>query len=444
MENIVLRYLTLIIFIVEVIYFIKFKGKGEFLINEKFWVIYPWTFCLFMYYFSGIEYTYNLNFKSFFYILFYWICFFLGYLLTEKRRIKNNENKYGDFKTKLNMFPFFIISLISSFLYALYILKTNNIVLGSTRNIETNAFATIFLFLSNVSFVIWLYELAYAILNDKKIPLFGYASAIIYNLPVILISGRDALIIFIIATLIVIVYCGYYSKKILGNQGKSYKKIIKFLKTCFIMVILYMVFLSNRRYGSSSDAALDMFRWSSKSTFSDFLVALYYNLGGIGKLIINFLYYYTSQFSKFALIFEKYNGPYLYGFYELHYVSRHLPSFLNLNYELVNYSLQNIAINAGVPGIKVLWNTSIGHMIYDFGKIGALIINFILGFIVSKISSWNNKEIDIFKIIFQIFICVAMFLTIELSPIFDYFYIFPFAWFIIIKILYNRLKKEII
>ena len=80
------------------------------------------------------------------------------------------------------------------------------------------------LLFSNSSLVIWLYELAYAILSEKDDLVWLNVWYNIYNIPGIVISGRDALMIFFVSTIIVLFYCGYYGKKVLGLEGKIYKK----------------------------------------------------------------------------------------------------------------------------------------------------------------------------------------------------------------------------
>ena len=91
-----------------------------------------------------------------------------------------------------------------------------------------------------------------------------------------------------------------------------------------------------------------------------------------------------------------------------------------------------------VYGMRVLWDTSIGYSIYDFGKVGALIYSFVVGFFVGKFYVSNKNNLNELNIITMAMICVGMFITIEISPIFDYFYIFPFIWLIIIRIIYYK------
>ncbi len=339
------------------------------------------------------------------------------------------------------MFPLFIVSLVSVVIYTIYILAINDIQLGSTRNIETNRIATFFQILSSSSLVIWLYELAYSILNDKKITVWGVISVIIFNIPGLIISGRDALIICMLSTFIVFFYCGIYAKRVLKKECKIFKIAIKIFIGVMIAILLYLIFLTKNRYGTSQDAALNMFSWSAGAQFPVYLEWIYKYLGGFGKLILNIVFYFSSQLSKFSLIFNEYNGPYLFGLYELHYISRLLPESWNLSHTLVSDALGVLTTNVGVPGIKVFWETAIGYSIYDFGRIGTLFVALLGGVLIGKINNYANKEESILDILCKVFVCVAMFLSVAVSPLFDYYYIFPLVWFIVIYI-YDKKKTN--
>ena len=422
----------------------KKKDKYELITNNIFWIFISWMFALGLYFFSGIKYTFNLNIYSFGYIILFWGIFWLGqYISKFLFNINSKEiNKNDDFSTKINLFPIFIVSLISVIIYAIYIISINNIKVGVTRDINTNGFATFLLIISNSSLVIWLYELAYALLNEKRISWYGLVSVIVYNLPGIIISGRDALMIFAISTVIVFLYCAIYARKVLKTEGEMLKKIMKYALIAVIIMLIYLVFLSSNRYGTSDDSTINMFRWSAGCKFPAYLETIYYKLGGFGKLVINLVFYYSSQISKLALMLEEYNEPYLGGLYQLHYVSRILPESWNLDFSLVNDKIAEITRNRGVPGLKVFWETAIGYSVYDFGRLGALVVTFLCGIVTGKVNLWCKRNRNILKIIMEIFICVAMFLTIQLSPLFDYYYIFPLFWLIVI-VLWNYRKSNL-
>lgn len=444
MQEIIMRIILVLIIGVGCYWIYKQKDKYKLISDNRFWICISWGFAFILYFFLGIEYTKKLNIYSFGYIILYWILFLAGQYVFKKyskNKDVSKEEKVVDLSGKINFLPLFIVSLVCVVIYAIYIFSMNDINIGTTRNIKTNGFATLLLIFSNSSLIIWLYELAYAIVNERKITIYGVLSAIIYNVPGVIISGRDALMIFLVSTVIVFIYCGNYAKKVLNKECKTYKTILKCLIAAFAVIMIYLIFLSNNRYGTDKGSVINMFIWSSKCQFPPYLEWIYYNLGGLGKLILNVVFYYSSQLSKFALIFEKYDGPYMLGMYQLHYVSRLLPKSWNMNFSIVSNELQRLTANEGVPGLKVFWETAIGYSIYDFGRIGTLIMAFTSGIFIELINFCGKKVKGIFQILIQTFICTAMFLTIEMSPVFDYYYIFPVFWLVCI-IFFKKIQKS--
>lgn len=408
------------------------KYRCNIFINDIFWLLFSWIICLNFYYFSGIKYKFQLDLYSLCYIFACLLLFIVG------RKITSSSSKRlidVDINNKINLKPMFFISCISVLLYVIYMIFNNDIVIGVTRDFNTNALSTLLLIFSNISLVVWIYELLYSLLSQKRITWYGLLSALVYNIPGFIISGRDALIIFFISTIISIFFCISYSRKN-AKTKMNIKKIYKWVIISFIIILIYLIFLSNNRYGNSSTAMIQMFEWSASCELPEYLKNMSYN--GIGKVINNIIFYYSSQFSKFSLIFNDYSGPYLHGFYQLHYISRLLPDSLNLNYTLVSNEIRNLTILSGSPGLKVFWETAIGYSIYDFGKIGTLLASLIGGILVGIVIKYCNKKNDILALVLRIFICVAMFLTVEVSPLFDYFYIFPLFWIFLIIFITSR------
>lgn len=445
MENLIIKVFLIILVILEIIICINKKDKYKILTDDIIWLFVVWTICLLLYYYLGITYYISLSVQTLIYILIFWISYLLGKFFGKKilnlkiiNRTIDENNIQQQFKTKLNLFPIFIISFFATMIYVVYILLINKISFGSTRNISTNAFATLLLLLSSSSLIIWLYELSYALLNEKKIRYYGWISAILYNIPCLLISGRDALIIYIVSTAIVLIYCGKYSKKKLINKGEVYKKIKTIICFIGIFFMIYLVFLTGNRYGKDDESALKMFSWSANCEFPEYIKDIYYQKGGIGKVIVNGLFYYSSQFSKLELIVTSYDGPYLYGFFQLHYISRLLPTSFGMNYSIVENKISRLTYERKSPGLKKFWDTIIGYYIYDFGKIGALMAIFITGIIIKSIQVKYEKQESIYGILVNTFICVGTFMTVEISPIYDYYYIFPVIWLILLI----KIKKK--
>lgn len=441
MSAILLICLLVIIFVITFKHIISKKGY-KLIVSELFWIIFPWSICFILYFWGGITYTFNLSFGSVFYILAFWGCFMLGrYIKIKKDKAKNiDEKPKPDYEKKINLLPLFFISLVSVIIYTVSIILTNDINFGVTRNINTGAINTFFLFLSNASLIIWLYELAYSLVNDKKMPLFAYVSFFIYSVPALLISGRDAIMLIAISTVITFLYAGNFAINELNKEGKTFKKLIKLISIAFVIILFYFVFLSSNRYGNYM---IGLFEWSAGARFSDDLIFISNNGGTVGSFFLNGLYYYSSQLSKLSFVIDNYDGPYLGGLFQFHYISRRLPMDWNLNYTMVTTAASNLANANGIPGLFNIWDTVIGYFIYDFGRIGSLVVSFICGYFIGKMRNKFENDKKITNMLYQIMICLAMFITVEYSPIFNTGWVFPICWLIFIDLFYTKLYKKV-
>lgn len=430
-------YFYYIILAVIIICFLKklcSKSNFNFIISDVFWVVTPWLISLSLYYFSGITYQYNLSIYSFSYIVLFWIMYFLGRFLGLRIKVNSNfiQNDQINVKNnnKIDLKLMYIISILSTLVYIIYMLSRNKIVFGVTREFNNNMFGTLLLFFSESSLILWLYELAYSLLNDTKINKLAYLAAIMYVVPSLLISGRDAIIILLITTLIVFIYCGKFGINVNNTSGKFFKKVKKFLYLGILLLLYYFIFLSQNRYGSDM---IKLFEWSTKSTFSKELLNIVFIFKGFGLILLNAIYYYSSQFTKLAWIYDNYNGPYIYGFFQLHFISRRLPESWGLNYINCVNSAKKMMTAQGYEGLSNMWGTVIQYFIYDFGRIGSIIMAFLFGIWIGRWRKHFNKNKDILSILMQVMICVAMFITIQFSPIYDLNWLFPLIWLIILK-----------
>ena len=78
MADIIIRVVLAALVVLELIYFINKKDKYNLLLKDSFWIIFVWTACLFLYYFSGINYAINMNVIVFLYIVLFWTLYFIG------------------------------------------------------------------------------------------------------------------------------------------------------------------------------------------------------------------------------------------------------------------------------------------------------------------------------------------------------------------------------
>ena len=98
-----------------------------------------------------------------------------------------------------------------------------------------------------------------------------------------------------------------------------------------------------------------------------------------------------------------------------------------------------------IVGMKPLWDTMIGYFIFDFGKILAPVMSFFLGVVVGFAKYLIKLNKSIFNIIVYVLIALGAFISVQFSPFFDYYYIFPFAVLvaIMIYIKYEERKKQV-
>lgn len=428
--------LTIILDIISIFYFRKKSKEVDLIKFPIFWLIVPWLVCLSLYSLLGLKFQYELKFSGYIYILLFLLSFCSGYYIISKRKEKNID-KYKkaenikEEKRKIDTLKFTIISTISMLIYTIILVLNNDIIVGTTRNIKLNGINTILLAISSVSLIIWLYELIFSITNGKIISFRAIVCAIVFNIPGFLISGRDALMIFIIATFIGYIYS---IKKLKKMDQTKYKKIksfsLKIIVIALIFLIIYLILLTNNRYGKNDDSALSMFEFAGGTQFPKYLINLYYH-SRIGKVIVNLIFYYSSQFTKLQIVLDNYHGPYLLGLYEAHIISRHIPTEFYFSFSNVTKQITLITQKVGLPGSKVLWGTAIEYFIYDYGIYLTPIISLLYGLLYGYI--FRKQDNDNLSIVLQVILCVGMLLTVEMSPIFDYFYVFPLIWILILN-----------
>ena len=435
-------YIFYIFFIIfALIFFIKIKKNSKkIILSEIFWLLFSWGICLCLYFFGGISYQYKLGNKELAYILVFLFMLILGIIFGRKFVINSEvNNKIVSNDEKVNLKPLFIMSLISIIIYIICILYTNDITFGVTRNINRSMFTTLLVFMADCSLIIWLYELANSLMKNKKLPIYAYLSFIIFLIPSLLISGRDGILIQLLSTFFIFIYCGNYNKERYGKVKNIFRKHKRKLIAIILILFIYFNFLSNSRYGNDM---ISRFEWATKAKISDELMHIVKLLGNFGYLFLNFVYYYSSQFSKLSFIIDHYSGPYLYGFFQLHILSRRLPESWGLNYINATNSADQIMRLHGYNGLVKMWGTTIQHFIFDFGRIGAIVVVFIIGIFIGKIRRKFDRNKDEFSIIMQAMICTALFISVQISPIFDLSWIFPFLWIIIIEKIWKKKVKK--
>lgn len=433
----------IIVYSLVVLLMIKVNKKNGILINDLFWLIMSWMLVIGLHFTSGIIYRYKASTNTIVYISFIFIIFVSFRYLGKRTKIKdklyknpqnNNQEKYIDTRR------YFYIASIGYIIYFIDVFRLNTLNFGVKSDIRISIMGTVSFLVVPLLLIIWLYEVSYSIKNNIKIKFHAKVSALMYCMISILYSGRQTLLIFILISFIVITYSNSLSKNLKKKSIISKNKAMKSIKIiCLVfipLVLIYTMFLSGNRYGNSMIA---MFEFVSGGHISSQTVNFANLFGNLSSVIINFLFYFSQQLSKLEIILNDYHGPYMLGMFQLNYVSRRLPAFLELDYNLVFNEVTNIMWNRGIPAFDSAFETMIGSAIFDFGRIGAIIYFAILGYLVGSSRNIFNRNKSSLNIILQGMICVGMFVSVQSSPFFDSTWAYALFWLLIIMMIEKKI-----
>ena len=90
MQEIIMKFILIILAILGIYLFYLKKNKYELILNGRFWIFVSWMTIFILYFFSGIKYKFNLNLYSFGYIILCLAIFFVGQYIV-KKNVKENK-----------------------------------------------------------------------------------------------------------------------------------------------------------------------------------------------------------------------------------------------------------------------------------------------------------------------------------------------------------------
>jgi hypothetical protein len=141
----------------------------------------------------------------------------------------------------------------------------------------------------------------------------------------------------------------------------------------------------------------------------------------------------------FEVFFNNYDGSLFFGMYQLHYISRRLPEFMNLNYDYASVFLDAMSNEFGL--YSHVWRTAIAAFIIDFGRVGAVVLSAILGNIVGYKKKVFDNSNSIYDFLFLVILCVGAAFSIQYSPFNETAWAYPLFWLMIIPII-EKLRKS--
>lgn len=195
---------------------------------------------------------------------------------------------------------------------------------------------------------------------------------------------------------------------------------------CAISLTVLMLNITRERFGQAqinsfllyNDVPGNVITEASKWGEFDFL---YYNL----------ISYFSHQISFLDFMLKEYNGPYMFGFYELNILSRRLPESLGLDYMQVYDQIHTMYMRHHVD-FGNGWYTVLGSFIIDFGRIGTILLSFLLGLYSGKIRKKFLKTLDVRYAVLTSLLCMSTFSTIQIGPFYQMLILGTFIWWYII------------
>lgn len=430
----------LIIFILVLILSVLYS-RLKLLYNDIFWFAAFWGLIFGTYYFSGVYWGIELKIYHLFYIflcLFLYIafrCIGISCLFNSKRvnchglkKIKN-VNLYDKFAV------FSSVIFVSNFILLNGIISTKATSQGANSSI-ISAIASIFI---PLLLVLGLYYFIIELHYNDRLSLKGTLFLILYFLPCTLNSGREAIFYVFIALTSVVSY-EFHNR----FEQKSLIKILHRLKLksilTFFMILLFVAitiasiyFITVNRF---TDIEIENFM-NNYAITSDTIVESQ-RWGKFQFLYFNIISYFSHQIPFFASLLEYYEGPHLFGMFELNIISRRLPDFLGLDYNLAYHSIHNMVNGNYFTGC---WPTMLGSLYIDFGVFLVPILCCFFGFLVGRVRQiFNNSVYTPEMIVLISLICLSMFATIQLGVIYNIQYYGAFIWW---EILFGNFKLKI-
>lgn len=412
------------LFLISLLVIFIYLGKRnncKALTDPIYWLAFFWILIFGVYFTSGIEYIYGLSI--------YFICFFSGclifFLYGYNKGLRQKSNVLTGGSKSHNIKIYIIAGIIGALLYSYDYIRLNGIS-EAKGAYEISLIGSISSLLVPILIVMGLYLNAQSIKQKGSFNIWGIVLIFGYSIPCIINAGREAILFAIIG---IITLYGY--KKLLDKRIKRRESNLKFLWLILgFAIVIYMgiliIQISQTRF---SDNEINVLLKSRDVTSQAIEEAD--SWGNFSFLYYNIASYFSHQIPFLDFTLRNYDGPYMFGMYELNIVSRRLPDFLELDYQLAFEKLNNL-FTTKEESFSGGWNTVLGSFIIDFSWIGALFACGICGYAIGKIKKKFYSTIDPRYATLIALLCLSSFSTVQLGPFFQTQIYGAFIWWYII------------
>lgn len=405
------------------------KSKYTLLCNEMFYLGMFWLLIFGTYITSGVIYRkYAPSLVLYFYVMLCAIALVLG----RRKGFNAQNNVFGNQITKISTWRYAILGLAGVCIFVFDLFRLNGIMLlmgdgtGKNNEYQISIIGAIGSLLIPILFVEGIYLVASKLKNENSFSVAGFLLLLGYSIPCILNNGRESLAYVFIALIAIYSY-NIISQKKIKKKLNLKRLIIRILIISEIFLFVWLIYnISSDRFGSN-----EINSFLAKHDVSAETMGEAEEWGELDFLYYNILSYFSHQLSFLEFTLKEYDGPYLLGMFEFNIISRRLPDFLGLDYNLVYDNLERLYSQKGVS-YSGAWNTILGSFICDFGRIGSIIMCYVMGFFLGKLRRKFEKTYDVRYAVLVAIICASSFSSIQLGPFYNTFVYGSYIWWMII------------
>lgn len=423
----------------------SYLRKKSLIFEPVFWFGMGWLLVTGLYFTSGFEYANAVKWPVLVYFWLYFLVFALGFRTGKVLKFVFHSVSYSSLEKRTNRnkririsrrgYRIYMLGLVLGFImYILDFLMNNRLfAVGLHTGAQLSKIGVIGSIITTLGLVLWLQECAYAIINDKKIGLYGVVSACIYIMPGLLTSGRQCMIILLVSTFTVVTH-GLYV-----NRRYKYKKII--IGAVIVLAVLLLLFctiVAIFREDISDKEAL--FEYMFKCDISESTRTTLEKCGIFKMLILEIIAYYSHELPMFQLLMDKWGGEIFLGSSQFQLISQNLPESSFFHYSNVWDHIQCIWDANG--SYSHVWRTMAGSCMIDFGTIGGLVFMFICGVLAGQIYKKARQRMDAYDVVMLSILNAGAIFSMQFSPFAEGFWYFPIIWLMILPFINRFLSNR--
>lgn len=385
------------------------KSNYKVFCNANYWLSFFWVLIIGVFFTSGIVYKNGCSPYVWLFLCSCFLSFYWGLSKSKKVVITIFEGALSQISIK----KYCILGVSGMILYSFDYLRLNGIASAKGES-NISLFGSLGSLFVPILIVLGLYLNAQTIKLKGKFNFLGILFIIGYTVPCMLNAGRESILFGIIGILCLYGYSKNSLKYHVGRNNLLKKYLLLFaLGVCVLILGFLMINISSTRFTDNeinvllSARNISMDAINEASTWGSFEF-LYFNIAS----------YFSHQIPFLDLTLREYDGPYLFGCYELNIISRRLPDYLGLDYKLVSMQLKRIFVLNG-ESFSGGWNTVLGSLISDFTWVGTIVVCFWCGYINGLAKRKFQLTLDPRYATLVALFCLSTFSTIQLGPFFQ-------------------------